>query len=137
HREVWDSPRGLRAFVFWTKDGLRTKLIPVEISIGEGKTEVFIEPEDSAEYERKDRERAEREGCYLAPAPEPLGPSLVGRELAILFREPGWSVPFYLWPAAAAKFALGAIADGCRHGHFEASSVHSPLVGGLRSLAFE
>jgi hypothetical protein len=137
HREVWDSPRGLRAFIFWTCDGLRTRLIPVEIAAGNNETEVFIEPDDSESYDRTQRERAEREGCYLADAEEPAGPSLVGKELAILFREPAWTLPHYLWPAAAAKFALGVIADSCRHGFLEGSMLNLPLVVGLRTMAFE
>ncbi len=137
HRAVWDSPRGLRAFIFWTSDGLGTKLIPVGIPRGDRDTEVFIEPEDSEAYEEKHRERVEREGCHLGEPREPTGPSLVGKEVAILFREPGWMLPRYLWPAAVAKFGLGVIDDGCRHQFFPESTLDLSLIDGLRMMAFE
>ena len=138
HREVWESPEGIRAFMSWTRDGRRAKLIPKEIPRGDtGDTEVFIEPEDSAAYEEKRRRRVEREGCYLGEPRESTDPSLVGKDVAILFRAPAWSLPQYLWPAAVAKFGLGVIADGCRKTLFPAAVLRLPLMSGLRTLAFE
>lgn len=138
HREVWESPEGIRAFIFWTRGGRRAKLIPKEIPRGDsGDTEVFIEPEDNPAYEEKRRKRVEREGCYLGEPRESTDPSLVGKEVAILFREPSWILPQYLWPATVAKFGLGVIADGCRMGLFPASVLRLPLMEGLRTIAFE
>jgi hypothetical protein len=99
---------------------------------------VFVEPDSTrtSEYESKQRERVEKEGCYLGE-PRPADDALVGKEVAFVFREPGWSLPEYLWCAAAAKFGLGLIADGCRSGLLPASTLRSPLVEGLRLMAFE
>lgn len=138
HREVWESPEGIRAFIFWTRDGRRAKLIPKEIPRGDdGDTEVFIEPEDSAAYDEKRRKRVEREGCYLGEPRENTESSLVGKEVAMLFREPAWTLPTYLWPATVAKFGLGVIADGCGKDLFPMSVLRLPIMDGLRTLAFE
>jgi len=139
HREVWDSPRGLRAFVVWTSQGLRAKLIPVEIERADGDSEFFIEPDSplSEDFEQKRRERVERDGFYLGEPRESTDRSLVGKEVAILFREPRWHLPEYLWLAASAKFALGALADGCRSGLLPDSTFRLPLVEGLRLMVFE
>lgn len=149
HREAWESvsfpggvlesPKGIRAFISWTRNGRRAKLIPNEIPRGDsGDTEIFIEPEDSAAYEEKRRKRVEREGCYLGEPRESTDPSsLAGKEVAILFREPAWTLPAYLWPAAVAKFGLGVIADGCRKGLLPSSAVEQPVTEGLRTMAFE
>jgi len=139
HREAWDSPQGPRAFMYWTEEGRLPELIPVAIPRGEHDTEVFLEPDNERNeiYEEKRRKRVERDGCYLGEPRESTDPSLVGKEGAILFREPRWQLPEYLWLAAAAKFALGALADGCRAGFLPGSSFRLPLVEGLRPMAFE
>jgi hypothetical protein len=79
----------------------------------------------------------EREGCYLGEPRENTDLSLVGKEVAILFREPAWTLPQHLWPAAVAKFGLGVFADGCRKGLFPAAVLGLPLMTGLRTLTFE
>lgn len=138
HREAWNSPQGPRAFICWSTDGLSAKLIPREIELEGGDTEVFLEPDSplSRDYEERHRERVERDGCYLGD-PRPGGGELVGKEVAILFREPRWSLPKYLWCAAAAKYALGAIADGLSAGLLTPSTLELPLLAGLRMMAFE
>lgn len=139
HREVWDSPRGLRAFMVWTSQGIRTELIPVEIERADGDSEFFIEPDSrlSEDFEQKRRERVERDGFYFGEPRDSTDQSLVGKEVAIVFREPQWHLPEYLWLAAAAKFALGVLADGFRSGFLHESTLRSPLVEGLRLMAFE
>jgi hypothetical protein len=139
HREVWDSPRGLRAFMVWTSQGIRTELIPVEIERADGDSEFFIEPDSrlSEDFEQKRRERVERDGFYLGEPRDSTDQSLVGKEVAIIFREPQWHLPVYLWLGAAAKFALGVLADGLRSGFLHESTFRSPLVEGLRLMAFE
>jgi hypothetical protein len=140
HREAWNSPQGPRAFMYWSQDGRLPKLIPAEVPIDEKSTEVFLENDSelSNDFEEKRRERVEREGCYLAEPREPTDrPSMVGKEVAILFREPRWFLPKYLWCAAAAKFSLGVLADGLHKGLLHSSILDLPLLEGLRAMAFE
>lgn len=140
HREVWNSPQGPRAFMYWSEDGRLPKLIPVEIPIDDKNTEIFLEGDSelSKDFEEKRRERVEREGCYLGEPREPTDrPSTVGKEVAILFREPRWFLPQYLWCAAAAKFSLGILADGLQKGLLHPSILDLPLLEGLRAMAFE
>jgi hypothetical protein len=140
HREVWASPQGLRAFMYWSEDGRLPKLIPMEIRIDDKNTEILLEDDSelNEHFEEKRRERVEREGCYLGEPREPTDrPSTVGNELAILFREPRWSLPQYLWCAAAAKFSVGVLGDGLNKGLLHPSILDLPLLEGLRAMAFE
>ncbi len=140
HREVWNSPQGPRAFMYWSEDGRLPKLIPVEILIDDKNTEIFLEDDSelSKDFEEKRRERVEREGCYLGEPREPTDrPSTVGKEVAILFREPRWFLPQYLWCAAVAKFSLGVLGDGLHKGLLHLSILDLPLLEGLRAMAFE
>jgi hypothetical protein len=140
HREVWNSPQGPRAFMYWSEDGRLPKLIPVEIPIDDKNTEIFLENDSelSQDFEEKRRERIERDGCYLGEPREPTDrPSAVGKEVAILFREPRWFLPQYLWCAAVAKFSLGVLGDGLNKGLLHPSILDLPLLEGLRAMAFE
>lgn len=142
HREVWKSPQGLRAFMYWSEEGRLPipKLIPMEKRIDDKNTEIFLEDnsELNKHFEEKRRERVERDGCYLGDPREPTDrPSTVGKEVAILFREPRWSLPQYLWCAAAAKFSLGVLGDGLNKGLLHPSILDLPLLEGLRAMAFE
>jgi hypothetical protein len=142
HREVWNSPQGLRAFMYWSEEGRLPipKLIPMEKRIDDKNTEIFLEDDSelNKHFEEKRRERVEREGCYLGGPREPTDrPSTVGEEVAILFREPRWSLPQYLWCAAAAKFSLGVLGDGLSKGQLPSWTWDLPLLEGLRAMAFE
>ncbi len=142
HREVWNSPQGLRAFMYWSEEGRLPipKMIPMEKRIDDKNTEIFLEDDSelSKHFEEKRRERVERDGCYLGEPREPTDrPSTVGKEVAILFREPRWSLPQYLWCAAAAKFSLGVLGDGLEKGLLHPSILDLPLLEGLRAMAFE
>ena len=126
--------------MYWSEDGRLPKLIPMEIRIDDKNTEILLEDDSdlSKHFEEKRRERVEREGCYLGEPREPTDRlSTVGKEVAILFREPRWSLPQYLWCAAAAKFSLGVLGDGLDKGLLHSLHLDLPLLEGLRTMSFE
>jgi hypothetical protein len=143
--ETFDSQDGIRLRATWSMRGVDARVIPIEIPRpGTIVSDVFVDPRDAEEHERKQAERAAKRGQTIGPplsaeewteAPEPRFHE--AEEIVLVARAGGRQYPAWVWPAATAKIVLGCLCDGARVGAWPAKTVNALIVHGLRMLAFD